>query len=149
MHEHFISNLIVQKIQSNIERNQATKFRDNDKIFVLFLPRNEIHELGLLYFHYELTLRGYHSIYLGQNIPVNAVKDIKLLYPNVQFVSYFTVEPHENDIEEYLSKIHNKLLKNTNNTFWFLGRRAAEYNRDIPYPEIEAISCIKDALKII
>ena len=45
-------------------------FKTN-KIFVLFLPENEIHELGLLYLNYELVLRGFKTIYLGQSLPLD------------------------------------------------------------------------------
>ncbi|MDY7394263.1 MerR family transcriptional regulator [Aureibaculum sp. 2210JD6-5] len=149
IHEHFISNLIMQKLYTNIERNQVSNFTENDKTFVLFLPMNEIHELGLLFLHYELTLRGYHSIYLGQNIAIEAIEDLKLLYNNIHFISYFTVEPSENTIDDYLEKIHDDLIKNTNNNFWFLGKRAADYDKEIPYPKIQAISSLKKVLEII
>ena len=46
-HEHFISNLIAQKIQINTEKLQYN-VTNTDKTYVLFLPENEIHELGLL-----------------------------------------------------------------------------------------------------
>ena len=55
-HEHFISNLITQKVQINIEKLQYSIPKTN-KIFVLFLPENEVHELGLLYLNYEIILR--------------------------------------------------------------------------------------------
>ena len=63
-HEHFISNLIKQKLQISIERVQQTVPKTNGVVYVLFLPDNEIHELGLLYLQYELLLRGKHVIYL-------------------------------------------------------------------------------------
>ena len=53
-HEHFITNLIKQKIFINIERLQLSSPTNFDKVFVLYLPMNEIHELGLLYLHFEL-----------------------------------------------------------------------------------------------
>lgn len=149
VHEHFISNLIMQKLHSNIERNQNSNFIKNEKTFILFLPMNEIHELGLLFLHYELTLRGYHSIYLGQNIDIEAVEDIKQLYTKAHFISYFTVSPNENDIDAYIEKVYLDLIKNTDNKFWFLGKRAADYNGEIPYPEIEAICSLEKVLKII
>ena len=69
-HEHFISNLIAQKIQINTEKLQYS-ISDSAKTYVLFLPENEIHELGLLYLNYELTLRGNNTIYLGQSLPLD------------------------------------------------------------------------------
>ena len=55
-HEHFISNLIKQKLHINIERVQQSQFVD-DQVYVLYLPLNEIHELGLMYIHYDLILK--------------------------------------------------------------------------------------------
>ena len=149
VHEHFISNLIMQKLHSNIERNQGSHSIKNERTFVLFLPMGEIHELGLLFLHYELTLRGFHSIYLGQNINIESVSDLKLLYNNVHFISYFTVEPNENDIDNYIDRIHRDLIKNTQNKFWFLGHKASLYKKEMPYAGIKAIGSLKSALENI
>ena len=62
-HEHFITHLIKQKIYINTEKLQILEPTKKDKVFALFLPENEIHEIGLLYINYEITLRGYKSIY--------------------------------------------------------------------------------------
>ena len=51
VHEHFISNLITQKIQINTDVLNYTKIL-SDNVFILFLPENEINELGLLYLNY-------------------------------------------------------------------------------------------------
>ena len=149
VHEHFISNLITQKIHMNIERNQALHATETDKTFVLFLPMNEIHELGLLYFHYELTLRGYHSIYLGQNIAIDSIEDIITMYDNIQFVSYFTVEPNESTVNDYLEEIQSILLNGTEHSFWFLGRRAIHFKDNKNHPNIRAFSSLESALQKI
>ncbi|RPD90740.1 MerR family transcriptional regulator [Aureibaculum marinum] len=148
MHEHFVSNLVMQKLHANIERSQISNFSKKDKTFVLFLPIGEIHELGLLFLHYELILRGYHSIYLGANINIEAVEDIKQLFGDIQFISYFTVEPNENNIDEYLEKIYNHLIKSTSNKFWFLGLKASQFNKEIPYSNVYAVTSLKEILKI-
>lgn len=149
VHEHFISNLIVQKIQSNIERNQSMNFKEADKVYVLYLPMNEIHELGLLYLNYELTLRNYHTIYLGQNIGLENIKDLKLIFEKIHFISYFTVQPNEEDIDSYLKDVHSELLKGTNNKFSFLGRKAAEYESKNGYEQISMFSSISEMLNIL
>jgi hypothetical protein len=38
---------------------------------------NEIHELGLMYLHYEIVLSGYKSIYLGESMPIESLKELK------------------------------------------------------------------------
>ena len=62
-------------------------------VFVLFLPLNEVHELGLMYLNYEILLKGYQTIYLGESIPTESLLDLKNSYENITFVSYLTVEP--------------------------------------------------------
>ncbi|MFB0910121.1 MAG: B12-binding domain-containing protein, partial [Flavobacterium sp.] len=52
-HEHFMSYLIKQKVLINTEKLQLVKPINFDKVFVLSLPMNEIHELGLMYLNYE------------------------------------------------------------------------------------------------
>src|SRR5690606_30116965 len=57
-HEHFITGLIKQKVIASIEKLPFIESQNRSKIFVLFLPENEIHEIGLLFLNYELTLKG-------------------------------------------------------------------------------------------
>lgn len=66
--EHFISNLIRQKIIVAIDSLDYA-VESNAKTVVLFLPENEMHELGLLFFHYIVKKKGYKTYYLGQNVP--------------------------------------------------------------------------------
>lgn len=122
-HEHFITNLIKQKIHINIERLQLSQPTNNEKVFVLYLPLNEIHELGLIYIHFELLLHGYQSVYLGQSVPVSNLLDVQKVYDNICFVSYFTVEPSKISVQEYIGKVKDEILKNTNNELWVLGRK--------------------------
>ena len=56
-HEHFISYLIKQKLLINTEKLQILKQTKLDKVFVLSLPMNEIHELGLMYLNYEILIK--------------------------------------------------------------------------------------------
>lgn len=148
VHEHFISNLILLKVQSNIERNQTQHYKNTKTVFVLFLPLNEIHELGLLFLHYELTLRNYHSIYLGQNISKEQVKDLNKFYKNIRFISYFTVEPVDAEIKTYLQEVDKDLLQGTQNQFWFLGRKAVTYKNGSS-KQIKAFHSIQELLKIV
>ena len=64
-HEHFLLTHIRQKVLIHIERLQSTNPKPDAKTFVLFLPINETHDVGLLFINYELISRGYHTIYLG------------------------------------------------------------------------------------
>jgi len=65
--EHFISNLIRQKIIVSID-NQPFESKHSKK-YLLFLPDTEMHEIGLLFTNYILKSRGYKVYYFGQTLP--------------------------------------------------------------------------------
>jgi MerR family transcriptional regulator, light-induced transcriptional regulator len=65
--EHFISNLIRQKIIAAID---ALPLANNSKKkILLFLPEREMHEMGLLFNYYLAKKAGFKAFYLGQNVP--------------------------------------------------------------------------------
>ncbi len=108
-HEHFITNLVKQKVYTNTEKVHRSEYVNN-KSFVLFLPENEIHELGILYLNYELNLRGYKSIFLGQSVPIENLEPLIASNEFVEFIAYVTVEPSKEKIDKYLRKFKKKIL---------------------------------------
>jgi MerR family transcriptional regulator, light-induced transcriptional regulator len=66
-HEHFMSNLIRQKLIVAIDGLPLPP--KTAKKILLFLPEGELHELGLLFFHYLTRKAGFRTYYLGQNVP--------------------------------------------------------------------------------
>lgn len=119
--EHFVSSLIKQKLLVNTEKIQVLEPTRTDKIFVLFLPENEIHELGLMYLNYEILLHGYKTIYLGESVPMESLKDIKKYFDNIVYVSYLTVQPTKDVINDYLQRIAIEIIE-ADSQVWFLGR---------------------------
>jgi hypothetical protein len=147
-HEHFISNLIYQKLHVNIEKVSRNKIENNDKVFVLFLPMNEIHELGLLYINYELSLKGYKTIYLGQSVPFDNIEYINQRFENITYISYFTVYPLIDSVEEYLNSYKNSYLQN-NNKLWVLGRNTSEIQETESSKNIIVYKNLTELLKTI
>jgi DNA-binding transcriptional MerR regulator len=89
-YEHFITNLIRQKLIVAIEGQPLRKDVAGKK-FLLFLPETELHELGLLFGNYMIRKAGHHTIYLGQNVPLIDVEKIGLRYqPDYIIVSMTT-----------------------------------------------------------
>ena len=122
-HEHFIVELIKQKILVNTDKAiSKTKITNKDQTYVLFLPANEVHELGLLFINYELTKKGLHTIYLGQSVPIDSLEYLKDYYNDITFISTFTVKPEAEIMDEYLEELSHKILLNTNNKFYVSGR---------------------------
>ncbi|HEV7620657.1 MAG TPA: MerR family transcriptional regulator, partial [Flavisolibacter sp.] len=81
--EHIVSNIIRQKLVSAIEI--LPFISKQSPLFILFLPENEHHELGLLFVYYLLRSKNISVIYLGANVPI---KDIHYLLniKNPQFL---------------------------------------------------------------
>jgi DNA-binding transcriptional MerR regulator len=120
-HEHFISYLIKQKLLVNTEKLQVLKQTKLDRIFVLSLPMNEIHELGLMYLNYEILLHGYKTIYLGESMPIENLKDLKKHFSSIVYVSYMTVQPERDVVDSYVQKMSEELLDDTTE-LWYIGR---------------------------
>ena len=128
-HEHFITYLIKQKLLINTEKVQILEPTRNDKVFVLYLPYNEIHELGLMYLNYEILSKGYQSIYLGESVPTESLKDMKRYFNNIVYISYITVEPNKDEINDYVKTINNEILDETSQ-IWYIGRMTENINEN-------------------
>ncbi|MDZ4668729.1 MAG: MerR family transcriptional regulator [bacterium] len=73
-HEHFVSNIIKQKLYVAID-GQVGKVALVRKKFLLFLPQSEKHSLGLLFANYLIRSRGHEVLYLGQEVPLSDLRD--------------------------------------------------------------------------
>ncbi|MDD2674642.1 MAG: MerR family transcriptional regulator [Flavobacterium sp.] len=147
-HEHFISYLIKQKLLINTEKLQILKQTKLDKVFVLSLPMNEIHELGLMYLNYEILLHGYKTIYLGESMPIENLKDLKKHFDSIVFVSYLTVQPERDILDSYIQKMSEELLDDTTE-LWYLGRMV-EFIKKEELPErITIFSSINELVEWI
>jgi DNA-binding transcriptional MerR regulator len=140
-HEHFISYLIKQKLLVNTEKIQILEPTKTDKVFVLFLPSNEVHELGLMYLNYEIILNGYKTIYLGESVPIESLIDIKKYFDNVTYISYMTVEPSKDEINDYLKEFHNAILESNQSELWTIGR-LTEFIKIEQHPNVKIFSSI-------
>jgi len=89
-HEHFISNLIRQKIIVAIDALQLPS--KASKKILLFLPENEMHELGLLFYHYVTRKAGYRTYYFGQCVPhADLMQVFEVHQPDMMLTSIISV----------------------------------------------------------
>ena len=146
-HEHFISVHIKQKILLNIERLQSLEPKPNSKTFVLFLPEKEIHDIGLLFVNYQLRSRGYHSIFLGESVPMESLTDLLDFFEEITFVTYFTVYPEVEDISSYIEKFNNLLLQKDNTSIKILGPKLALANLSKLPEKASTFSSIESLVK--
>ncbi|MFT4847578.1 MAG: DNA-binding transcriptional MerR regulator [Sediminicola sp.] len=123
-HESFISELLKRKILLNIEK-EVHKAKDHEKpLFVLFLPYQEIHELGILYTNYEILKAGYRTIYLGTNTPLDSLNGLITADSDIIYVSYLTMRPEGKDIHEYINIFQDTISNDKKSNLWLLGKRS-------------------------
>lgn len=67
-HEHFITNLIKIKILTAVNALPTPNYEKDS--WLLFLPEDEFHEIGLLFAYFLIRHAGHRVFYLGANVPV-------------------------------------------------------------------------------
>ncbi|MBL7943488.1 MAG: MerR family transcriptional regulator [Flavobacteriales bacterium] len=103
--EHFISNLIRQKLISHIDKIGPDLARLDSPTIVLYLPESELHELSLLMLNFSLRSRGSRTVYLGQEVPL---EDLYQLYERIgdaTFVTILTSHIGERKVSSYLERV--------------------------------------------
>lgn len=110
IHEHYIVDLLKQKMYLNIAEAKKKLPATTKDLYVLFLPENEIHDIGIIYLYYELIFNGNQTIYLGANLPVTDLSYLLERREKINFVSYFTTRPEnvEDFISDFEKQIDNK-----------------------------------------
>ena len=142
-HEHFISYLIKLKLLVNTEKIQSNKPTKEDKLFVLYLPMNEVHELGLMYLNYEIIFSGYKTIYLGESVPTDSLKDLKKYFSNIVYICYSTVEPIKESINPYIKDLKEQILEE-DSELWMIGRNIQNIDKSILNSKIRTFDNISD-----
>ncbi|WP_289045649.1 MerR family transcriptional regulator [uncultured Olleya sp.] len=146
-HEHFIVELIKQKIILNTEKAiNTTSLSNQTEAYVLFLPDNEVHELGLLFANYSIINKGAHAIYLGQSVPIDSLQFLNTQYDKIIFISCFTVKPEKDNLNDYLEEFYKKILHKTDNTLVISGRMSSLINND-DFNQIKAYKSTKEVIE--
>ena len=126
--EHFISGLIRQKLIVSIDNLEESETDFKNKI-ILFLPENELHEIGLLYYYYLLKKSGYKVIYLGQSVPLDDLKKVQLIKNVDYFLTIITTGQTKEKLKSYISRLSDLL---PDKTIFATGLQIKEYNIDFP-----------------
>ncbi len=102
--EHFVSNLVRQKIIGAIEHLES-KYPPKAKLFILFLHKNEYHELGLLFYSYLIKKIGHRLIYLGQSTPTEDVIRAASIHDPDFLLTTFTSPITRGELQDYLKTL--------------------------------------------
>ncbi len=140
--EHFISNLIRQKVIVAIDGLPAPDHMKG-RTAVFFLPEGELHELGLLFACYLVRKLGHRSLYLGQTVPIDDLASVvERCRPDVLIGGIHTMDGPQR-IETYLRSLE-KRFPQTRILMYAdhsrsAGRRAGDLHLIRELPEIAAL----------
>ncbi len=142
--EHFISNLIRQKIIVAMDGQIQMRHTETKK-YMLFLPEREMHELSLLFINYIIRARGNHTLYLGASVPLGDVeetyKDYKPDYMITLCVSY----PGESSVQGYINTLSEKFPQSQ---ILVSGRQALAVNLKTP-SNVRLCQSLQEAIQMI
>ncbi|MCC5918025.1 MAG: MerR family transcriptional regulator [Cryomorphaceae bacterium] len=143
-HEHFISNLIRQKLFSAIDQLMVSG-RGEDA-YILYLPDQELHELSLLYLYYYLRKNGKRVIYLGQSVPSQFLPSVLKTTGARNFITVMTTRPFSEEAKAHFEKL-DCLFGETDCWFHITGFQSKAINyaseqdetRFRFYPDVESL----------
>lgn len=102
--EHFISNLIRQKIIVAID-GQLPSLKIGAKKYLLFLPEGELHETSLLFANYLVRARQNKVVYLGQSLPFEELVFAYNVHKPDYLFTVITSVPAQDEIQKYVYKL--------------------------------------------
>jgi MerR family transcriptional regulator, light-induced transcriptional regulator len=106
--EHFVSNLIRQKLIVGIDQLNPGKVTDAQTV-LFFLPNGELHEIGLLYCHFLAKSRGHRCIYLGQSVPFEDVVSIATSVKPEKLVTVLTASLSDTEPSAYFQLLSSAI----------------------------------------
>ncbi|MDC0313525.1 MerR family transcriptional regulator [Flavobacteriales bacterium] len=141
--EHFLSNLIKQKIQSAIDN--VAPASPSDQPWVLFLLEEEVHDIGLLLSSYIIREHGRPVIYLGARVPTDSLYSVLELFPKAKLLFFLVKEFDGKDISSLVKNI-NANYPNSTIHISTNPKRVEKMEVDIDF---EKINSVEDLLKKI
>ncbi len=127
--EHFITYLIRQKLIIAID-GQPKPSSPDARTFLLYLPENELHELGLLFYSFLLKKNGFKIIYLGQSVPFDDLLKVVNVRNTDYLFTYLIAAISQRDLPDYLQKLGETF---PDKKIFVTGNQA--HTNEVPFPK--------------
>ncbi|HEX8328117.1 MAG TPA: MerR family transcriptional regulator [Hymenobacter sp.] len=101
--EHLLAHLLRQKMLAATDA--LPEVPTTARRWVLFLPSDELHELALLFMNYALRLRGHHTLYLGQNLPLEELEAVCETYQPDAVATVLTSQPERSRVAQFAQEV--------------------------------------------
>jgi DNA-binding transcriptional MerR regulator len=102
--EHFITNIFRGRLISAIDSLPPANDPKSKRV-IMFLPENELHELGLLFYSYLIRKLGHEVLYLGQATPFLALSEVNEKWHSDILVTGVLSDLSISEPEEYLNNL--------------------------------------------
>jgi DNA-binding transcriptional MerR regulator len=103
--EHFVTGIFRRRLIAEIESFLKSPKPSERKKFLMYLPEDELHELGLLFYTYLARRAGHNVLYLGQSTPfTDLLNVVRQWHPDFIVTGALTGLPFS-DPGEYLRRI--------------------------------------------
>jgi DNA-binding transcriptional MerR regulator len=102
--EHFITNIFRGRLISAIDSLPPANDPKRKRV-IMYLPDNELHEMGLLFYSYLIRKMGHEVLYLGQATPFIALIEASEKWHSDIFVTGVLSNISISEPEKYLSNL--------------------------------------------
>ncbi len=140
--EHFLSEKIKIKISSTIASVKSAPTRET---WLLFLPENELHDIGLQISHLILKHEGCKVVYLGPNLPIKSLVDVKDKI-KINNILYFNLS--NQSLENCRSRVNNLMEIFPNATQYLVTHKALFEGID-KHPNLKILTEVDDLIKAV
>lgn len=108
VHENFVANVIRRKTIVAIDQI-SNEYNPDASRFLIYLPKNETHELSLLFLHFLLKNAGFNVINLGTGVPlIDVLEGQKICKANYIF-TIFNDSFSDSPLQPYLNELSKHL----------------------------------------
>jgi len=145
--EHFISNLVRQKLIVAID-NEMQNMAVNGPRVIFFLPENELHEVGLLFFNFIARKEGLDVVYLGMSVPLADLKLVHQIRPADAFFTSYVSAREKGELENELQQLRNYFPQTP---FFVSGLQIKEQRPALPddFTVISSIKTFRERVKLL
>jgi methanogenic corrinoid protein MtbC1 len=145
VHEHFISYLIIQTIADETSKLNVELDENDDSLYVLFLPENEIHEIALLFVNYRLIKQGKDVVFLGSSVTINDLTELLQKHKKITFITKFTLVENIDKSRTYMKTFESVLLNSNSKNQFYMINPIEDLDKGVP-DNIKVFNDVKSLL---
>ena len=141
--EHFLSEKVKQKLIVSTELYNNKN--ETQQTWLLFLPENEYHEIGLLFARFLLKSSGFNVIYLGSNLPYESLKQVNLKLKIDNTLMFSISNDSKNSIKSAIDFLDSNFQSSNN----YIVSQETDLIKNLNDSKINLLSDVNSLVKII